>query len=81
MFENLSGINSHLFADEDDNLNNSTQKEDPGKTLAATFGSIEVNEDSPLLSKKTEIPVIQTGSSDGELSNDEDHQPQKLALK
>ncbi|XP_044748560.1 protein retinal degeneration B isoform X4 [Coccinella septempunctata] len=67
--------------DEDDNLNNSTQKEDPGKTLAATFGSIEVNEDSPILQKKKEIPVIQTGSSDGELSNEEDRHSAKLVLK
>ncbi|KAK9881590.1 hypothetical protein WA026_016461 [Henosepilachna vigintioctopunctata] len=66
--------------DEDDNLNNSTQKEDPGKTLAATFGSIEVTEDSPLLVKKTDIPIIQTGSSDGELSNDDEH-ASKLALR
>ncbi|KAL3276185.1 hypothetical protein HHI36_020904 [Cryptolaemus montrouzieri] len=67
--------------DEDDNLNNSTQKEDPGKALAATFGSIEVTEDSPLLTKNTDIPIIHTGSSDGELSNDEEHHVSKLNLK
>ncbi|CAH0548015.1 unnamed protein product [Brassicogethes aeneus] len=58
--------------DEDDNLNNSSSKEDPGKTLAATLGSIEVCEDSPLLTK-TNIPTIQTaGSSDGDLSPEDD---------
>lgn len=56
--------------DEDDNMNNSTSKEDAGKTLAATLGSIEVTEDSPLLGKN--IPRIQTaGSSDAEASEEE----------
>lgn len=56
--------------DEDDNMNNSTSKEDAGKTLAATLGSIEVTEDSPLLGKN--IPRIQTaGSSDAEGSEEE----------
>ncbi|XP_049819691.1 protein retinal degeneration B-like isoform X2 [Aethina tumida] len=65
--------------DEDDNLNNSTSKEDPGKTLAATLGSIEVSEDSPLLSKNNNIPTIQTAtSSDADLSPEED---MKLTLK
>lgn len=60
--------------DEDDNLNNSTSKEDAGKTLAATLGSIEVTEDSPLLTKN--VPRIQTAaSSDGERSDDDDVMP------
>lgn len=51
-------------------MNNSTSKEDAGKTLAATLGSIEVTEDSPLLGKN--IPRIQTaGSSDAEGSEEE----------
>ncbi|XP_060520907.1 protein retinal degeneration B [Cylas formicarius] len=59
--------------DEDDNLNNSTSKEDPCKTLAATLGSIEVSEDSPLLGKNPNIPNIQTTtSSDGDLSADDE---------
>ncbi|KAL1501307.1 hypothetical protein ABEB36_006651 [Hypothenemus hampei] len=58
--------------DEDNNLNNSTSKEDPGKTLAATLGSIEVAEDSPRLSKNTNIPKIQTATgSDLEISEDD----------
>ncbi|KAH1011851.1 hypothetical protein HUJ04_001131 [Dendroctonus ponderosae] len=62
--------------DEDDNLNNSASKEDPGKTLAATLGSIEVTEDSPLLSKGVNVPLIQTaGSSD--CSDDNDSVPTK----
>lgn len=61
-----------LVLDEDDNLNNSTSKEDPGRTLAATLGSIEVTEDSPLLTKNTNIPRIQTAtSSDAEASEDD----------
>ncbi|RZC38452.1 retinal degeneration B, partial [Asbolus verrucosus] len=59
--------------DEDDNLNNSTPKEDPVKTLAATLGSIEVSEDSPLLSKNSNIPIIQTAvSSDADLSPEDE---------
>lgn len=57
--------------DEDDNLNNSASKEDPGKTLAATLGSIEVTEDSPLLSKSVNVPRIQTAGS-SECSDDND---------
>lgn len=63
----------HALADEDDNLNNSAPKEDACKTLAATLGSIEVVEDSPLLSKNSTVPTIQTvDGSDGELSPEED---------
>jgi hypothetical protein len=59
--------------DEDDNLNNSTPKEDPVKTLAATLGSIEVSEDSPLMSKNSNIPLIQTAvSSDADISPEDD---------
>ncbi|KAJ8934898.1 hypothetical protein NQ318_002652 [Aromia moschata] len=59
--------------DEDDNLNNSTPKEDACKALAATLGSIEVSEDSPLLSKNTNIPTIQTAaSSDADLSPEDE---------
>ncbi|KAG5874802.1 hypothetical protein JTB14_012438 [Gonioctena quinquepunctata] len=59
--------------DEDDNLNNSTSKEDPCRTLAATLGSIEVAEDSPLLGKNANIPTIQTAaSSDAELSPEDE---------
>ncbi|XP_008190810.2 protein retinal degeneration B isoform X2 [Tribolium castaneum] len=59
--------------DEDDNLNNSTPKEDPVKTLAATLGSIEVSEDSPLMTKNSNIPSIQTAiSSDGDLSPEDE---------
>lgn len=69
-------INSSFIlsvTDEDDNLNNSTTKEDPCKTLAATLGSIEVSEDSPLLSKNTNIPAIQTAaSSDADLSPEDE---------
>lgn len=66
------------FLDEDDNFNNSSSKEDPCKTLAATLGSIEVAEDSPLLSKSTNIPKIQTAaSSDGDLSPEEELPPIK----
>lgn len=62
-----------LIIDEDDNLNNSTAKEDPCKTLAATLGSIEVSEDSPLLRKNTSIPAIQTAtSSDADLSPEDE---------
>ncbi|XP_030750427.1 protein retinal degeneration B isoform X2 [Sitophilus oryzae] len=58
--------------DEDDNLNSSTAKEDPCKTLAATLGSIEVSEDSPLLTKTSNVPTIQTAaSSDGDVSEEE----------
>ncbi|XP_076263384.1 retinal degeneration B isoform X6 [Rhynchophorus ferrugineus] len=58
--------------DEDDNLNSSTSKEDPCKTLAATLGSIEVSEDSPLLTKNTNVPTIQTAaSSDADASDDD----------
>ncbi|XP_018573304.1 protein retinal degeneration B isoform X2 [Anoplophora glabripennis] len=75
--------------DEDDNLNNSAAKEDPCKTLAATLGSIEVSEDSPLLTKNTSIPAIQTAaSSDADLSPEDEmlsikkeekwHQPRNL---
>lgn len=61
------------ISDEDDNLNNSTAKEDPGKTLAATLGSIEVTEDSPLLTKNPNIPTIQTAtSSDADLSPEDE---------
>ncbi|KAJ8922249.1 hypothetical protein NQ315_004186 [Exocentrus adspersus] len=64
--------------DEDDNLNNSTVKEDPCKTLAATFGSIEVSEDSPLMGKNTSIPTIQTAaSSDADLSPEDEILPVK----
>ncbi|XP_066149223.1 protein retinal degeneration B isoform X2 [Euwallacea fornicatus] len=57
--------------DEDDNLN-SNSKEDPGKTLAATLGSIEVTEDSPLLGKNPNVPRIRTaGSPDTEASKDD----------
>lgn len=53
-------------------MNNSTSKENAGKTLAATLGSIEVTEDSPLLGKN--IPRIQTaGSSDAEGSEEENN--------
>jgi hypothetical protein len=63
----------HIFLDEDDNLNNSTPKEDPVKTLAATLGSIEVSEDSPLMSKNSNIPLIQTAvSSDADISPEDD---------
>lgn len=59
-----------IIADEDDNLNNSTNSQDNSKTLAATFGSIEMQEESPLLNKN--IPIIQTaGSSDADLSAEE----------
>ncbi|XP_023026564.2 retinal degeneration B isoform X1 [Leptinotarsa decemlineata] len=59
--------------DEDDNLNNSTSKEDPCKTLAATLGSIEVAEDSPLMSKNVNIPTIHTAaSSDADLSPEDE---------
>lgn len=59
--------------DEDDHVGNSTSKEDPGKTLAATLGSIEVAEDSPLMTKNSNIPAIQTaGSSDADLSPEDD---------
>ncbi|XP_057661386.1 protein retinal degeneration B isoform X6 [Diorhabda carinulata] len=59
--------------DEDDHVGNSTSKEDPGKTLAATLGSIEVAEDSPLMTKNSNIPAIQTaGSSDTDLSPEDD---------
>ncbi|XP_056630476.1 protein retinal degeneration B isoform X2 [Diorhabda sublineata] len=59
--------------DEDDHVGNSTSKEDPGKTLAATLGSIEVAEDSPLMAKNSNIPAIQTaGSSDTDLSPEDD---------
>lgn len=59
--------------DEDDNLNNSTPKEDAGKALAATLGSIEVTEDSPLLTKNANIPTIQTAiNSDQDLTPDEE---------
>uniref|UniRef100_A0A6P7GDF1 Protein retinal degeneration B-like n=1 Tax=Diabrotica virgifera virgifera TaxID=50390 RepID=A0A6P7GDF1_DIAVI len=59
--------------DEDDNLGNSTSKEDHGRTLAATLGSIEVTEDSPLLTKCSNVPTIQTaGSSDNDLSPEDD---------
>ncbi|XP_050292895.1 protein retinal degeneration B isoform X2 [Anthonomus grandis grandis] len=58
--------------DEDDNMNNSSSKEDAGKTLVATLGSIEVTEDSPLLLKNTVIPKIHTNnSSDAENSDEE----------
>ncbi|XP_050514264.1 protein retinal degeneration B isoform X3 [Diabrotica virgifera virgifera] len=59
--------------DEDDNLGNSTSKEDHGRTLAATLGSIEVTEDSPLLTKCSNVPTIKTaGSSDNDLSPEDD---------
>lgn len=65
--------NTGLILDEDDNLNNSTPKEDAGKALAATLGSIEVTEDSPLLRKNANIPTIQTAiNSDQDLTPDEE---------
>ncbi|KAJ3661841.1 hypothetical protein Zmor_006222 [Zophobas morio] len=67
------GQNEDEEIDEDDNLNNSTSKEDPVKTLAATLGSIEVSEDSPLMTKNVNIPSIQTAiSSDPDLSPDDE---------
>lgn len=57
--------------DDDDNLNN-ISSESAAKTLAATFGSIEKTEDSPLMTKNANIPIIQTaGSSDGDVSSEE----------
>lgn len=62
-----------LLVDEDDNLNNGSSQ-DPGKALVATLGSIEVKEDSPILTKaETNIPTIQmAGNSDADLSADDD---------
>lgn len=71
----MSNLTLFLFCslDEDDNFNNSSSKEDPGKSLAATFGSIEVSEDSPLPTKNSNIPKIQTAaSSDADLSPEEE---------
>ncbi|CAH1098537.1 unnamed protein product [Psylliodes chrysocephalus] len=61
--------------DEDDDIGNRSYKEGTGKTLAATFGSIEVAaEDSPLLTKNPNVPTIQTaGSSDADLSPEDEH--------
>lgn len=60
--------------DEDDNLNNGTITQDPGKALVATLGSIEVPEDSPILTKsEINIPIIQmTGNTDADLSVDDE---------
>ncbi|XP_017784868.1 PREDICTED: protein retinal degeneration B isoform X3 [Nicrophorus vespilloides] len=54
--------------DEDNNISNGTHK-----TLAATLGSIEKKEDSPLMTKSASrnIPTIETGGSDEDLSGDE----------
>lgn len=62
-----------ILLDEDDNLN-SGSSQDPGKALVATLGSIEVREDSPILSKaETNIPTIQmAGNSDADLSADDE---------
>lgn len=55
-------------------MNNGTTSQDSGKALAATFGSIEVREDSPVLTKaESNIPIIQmAGNSDADLSADDD---------
>lgn len=60
--------------DEDDNLNNGPASQDAGKALVATLGSIEVPEDSPILTKaESKIPVIQMGSnSDADFSADDE---------
>ncbi|CAH1186663.1 unnamed protein product [Phyllotreta striolata] len=60
--------------DEDDEIGNRSYKEDAGKTLAATLGSIEVAaEDSPLLTKNANVPTIQTAaSSDADLSPEDE---------
>lgn len=55
-------------------MNNGTTTQDPGKALVATLGSIEVPEDSPVLTKaESNIPIIQMGgNSDADLSGDEE---------
>lgn len=65
---------SCVVQDEDDNLNNGTVTQDPGKALVATLGSIEVPEDSPVLTKPdSNIPIIQmAGNSDADLSADDE---------
>lgn len=56
--------------DEDDNLNNGTS-ESAAKNIAANFTSIEMKEESPLLIKNANPPIIQTGGSSDDLSPEE----------
>ncbi|KAF5282248.1 hypothetical protein FQR65_LT14380 [Abscondita terminalis] len=68
---------------DEDNLNNS-QDSSAAKSLASTFGSIEKTEDVPgiLLSKtNSNIPTVQTDTSDVDLSPDEPINDMNLSLQ